>query len=326
MTTTLDRAAVAPAPRRTARPRARNKWTVLAFMSPAIVGFVVFFGYPLIATGYFSLTRYDLINAPEWIGFDNYVRMFTSEPLVKVAAWNTLWLVIVLTVARVTFALGVASVIARLKSGVGIIRTLCYLPSLAPPVAATLVFSFLLNPEFGPVNAFLKFVGIESPLWFSDPEWAKPALTLLVLWGSGELMIIILAALLDVPQEQYEAAELDGAGPVRKFWHITLPTISPVLMFGVVNSIIFALQFFTQAVVAGSVASGSADVAGSTKILGFPQNSTLTYPMWLYTQGFRYFNMGYAAAMAVLLFVVSFVFTAILVRQMRRASHVEEGS
>ncbi|GAA3994062.1 sugar ABC transporter permease [Allokutzneria multivorans] len=299
---------------------------MLAFMSPAIVGFVVFFGYPLIATGYFSLTRYDLINAPEWIGFDNYVRMFTSEPLVKVAAWNTLWLVIVLTVARVTFALGVASVIARLKSGVGIIRTLCYLPSLAPPVAATLVFSFLLNPEFGPVNAFLKFVGIESPLWFSDPEWAKPALTLLVLWGSGELMIIILAALLDVPQEQYEAAELDGAGPVRKFWHITLPTISPVLMFGVVNSIIFALQFFTQAVVAGSVASGSADVAGSTKILGFPQNSTLTYPMWLYTQGFRYFNMGYAAAMAVLLFVVSFVFTAILVRQMRRASHVEEGS
>ncbi|SDN36201.1 carbohydrate ABC transporter permease [Allokutzneria albata] len=325
MTATLERAAVAPAPRRTARPRSRNRWTVLAFMSPAIVGFVVFFGYPLIATAYFSFTRYDLINAPEWIGFDNYVRMFTSEPLVKVAAWNTLWLVVVLTVARVVFALGVASVIARLKSGVGIIRTLCYLPSLAPPVAATLVFSFLLNPEFGPVNAFLNFVGISSPLWFSDPAWSKPALTLLVLWGSGELMIIILAALLDVPQEQYEAAELDGAGAIRRFWHITLPTISPVLMFGVVNSIIFALQFFTQAVVAGSVASGSADVAGSTKILGFPQNSTLTYPMWLYTQGFRYFNMGYAAAMAVLLFAVSFVFTAILVRQMRRASHVEEG-
>ena len=326
MTATLERAAVAPAPRRTARPRARNRWTVLAFMSPAIVGFVVFFAYPLIATGYFSFTRYDLINAPEWIGFENYVRMFTSEPLVKVAAWNTLWLVVVLTIARVLFALGVASVIARLKSGVGIIRTLCYLPSLAPPVAATLVFSFLLNPEFGPVNAFLNLVGIESPLWFSDPLWAKPALTLLVLWGSGELMIIILAALLDVPQEQYEAAELDGANALRRFWHITLPTISPVLMFGVVNSIIFALQFFTQAVVAGSVASGTADVAGSTKILGFPQNSTLTYPMWLYTQGFRYFNMGYAAAMAVLLFVVSFVFTAILVRQMRKASHVEEGA
>ncbi|MFB9906111.1 carbohydrate ABC transporter permease [Allokutzneria oryzae] len=329
MTATLERGAVSrplrPAEGR-ARVRSRHRWTVLAFLSPAIIGFVVFFGYPLIATVYFSFTRYDLINAPEWIGFDNYVRMFTSEPLVKVAAWNTLWLVVVLTVARVLFALGVASVIARLKSGVGIVRTLCYLPSLAPPVAATLVFSFLLNPEFGPVNAFLNFVGIESPLWFSDPDWAKPALTLLVLWGSGELMIIILAALLDVPQEQYEAAELDGANAVRRFWHITLPTISPVLMFGVVNSIIFALQFFTQAVVAGSVASGSADVAGSTKILGFPQNSTLTYPMWLYTQGFRYFNMGYAAAMAVLLFVVSFVFTAILVRQMRRASHVEEGT
>jgi multiple sugar transport system permease protein len=137
-------------------------------------------------------------------------------------------------------------------------------------------------------------------------------------------MIIILAALLDVPQEQHEAAALDGAGAVRRFWHVTVPSISPVLLFGVVNSIIFALQFFTQAIIAGSAAAGSSDVAGNTKYIGAPQNSTLTYPMWLYVQGFRYFNMGYAAAMAVLLFVVSFGFTALLVRQLRRVSHVEQ--
>jgi multiple sugar transport system permease protein len=294
-------------------------------MAPALIGFLIFFAYPLIATLYYSFTKYDLINPPQWIGFGNYVRMFTSEPLVGTAAYNTLWLVIVLTVCRVLFSLGVASVISRLKRGIGLIRTLCYLPALAPPAAATLAFVFLFNPEFGPVNRILKFFGIDGGLWFNDPSMAKPALTLLVMWGSGELMIIILAALLDVPQELHEAASLDGAGPIRRFWHITLPSISPVLIFGVVNSIIFALQFFTQAVVAGSAAAGSADVAGNTKYIGAPENSTLTYPVWLYVQGFRYFNMGYAAAMAVLLFIVSFGFTAILVRQLRKASHQEEG-
>jgi multiple sugar transport system permease protein len=327
MTATLQRPRTdsSPAPAKgLARVRSRRRWVVLGFLSPAILGFVIFFAYPLIATLYFSFTRYDLINPPQWIGLDNYIRMFTTEQLVGTAAYNTLWLVIVLTVCRVVFALGVASIISRLRRGLGLVRTLCYLPALAPPAAATLVFVFVFNPEFGPVNRFLRWLGLEGPLWFNDPAMAKPSLTLLVLWGSGELMIIILAALLDVPQEQYESAALDGAGPVRRFWHITLPSISPVLLFGVVNSMIFALQFFTQAVVAGAAASGAADVAGNTKFIGAPQNSTLTYPVWLYVQGFRYSNMGYAAAMAVLLFVVSLAFTAILVRQLRRASHVEE--
>lgn len=328
MATTLDSRAVGSpsAPVRTRKGNlARRRRTVLYFIAPATIGFLIFFGYPLIATVYYSFTRYDLINPPEFIGFDNYIRMFTSEQLVGTAAYNTLWLVIVLTFCRVVFALGVASVISRLKSGVGLVRTLCYLPSLAPPAAATLAFVFLFNPEYGPVNAFLRFVGLDGSLWFNDPAMAKPALTLLVMWGSGELMIIILAALLDVPQEQYEAAQLDGAGPVRRFWHVTLPSISPVLLFGIVNSMIFALQFFTQAIVAGSAAAGAADVAGNTRFIGAPQNSTLTYPVWLYVQGFRYFNMGYAAAMAVLLFVVSAGFTWILVRQLRKSQHQEDG-
>ncbi|AEK39665.1 carbohydrate ABC transporter permease [Amycolatopsis mediterranei] len=316
----------APAKVRAGARRAKRRRTVLFFMAPAFLGFLIFFGYPLIATVYYSFTRYDLINPPQFIGFDNYIRMFTTEPLVGTAAYNTLWLVVVLTVCRVVFSLGIASVISRLKSGVGLVRTLCYLPTLAPPAAATLAFVFVFNPEFGPVNRFLRLVGIDGGLWFNSPGMSKPALTLLALWGSGELMIIILAALLDVPTEQYEAAELDGAGPVRRFWHVTLPSISPVLLFGVVNSIIYALQFFTQAIVASSASAGTADVAGNSKLIGAPQNSTLTYPIWLYVQGFRYFNMGYAAAMAVLLFIVSSGFTWILVRQLRKSQHQEEGA
>ncbi|GGP35329.1 carbohydrate ABC transporter permease [Saccharothrix coeruleofusca] len=304
---------------------ARRRLTVLALLAPAVLGFAAFFGYPLVATVVFSFTRYDLINPPEWIGLANYEYMLGDELFAR-AVGNTLWFVVVLTATRVVFALGVASVIARLKSGVGLVRTLCYLPSLAPPVAATLVFFLVLRPNEGPVDTFLGWLGVQGPLWFADPAWAKPGIAAVVLWVSGDLMIIVLAAILDVPREQYEAAELDGAGPLRRWWHITLPSISPVLLFGVVNSIILALQLFTQAVVAGSAASGSADVTGSTKDLGFPENSTLTFPVWLYAQGFRYFDMGYAAAMATVLFAVSFLATALLVQRMRRATHQEEGA
>jgi len=320
MTATLG---ARPAPGR-GRARARHRLTVLGFMTPAIIGFVLFFGYPLVATVVFSFTKYDLINAPEFAGLDNYAFMF-KDPLFTKAIQNTLWFVVVLTFARTVFALGVASVIARLKSGVGLIRTLCYLPSLAPPVAATLVFFMVLRPNGGPFATVLGWFGLDSPLWFSDPSWAKPGITAIMLWISGDLMIIILAAILDVPQEQYEAAELDGAGPIRRWWHVTLPTISPVLLFGIVNSVILALQLFTQAVVAGSAGSGSADSTGSTKYLGFPDNSTLTFPVYLYTQGFRYFDMGYAAAMATVLFVISFAVTIVLVQRMRKGSAAEEG-
>ncbi|WP_199441097.1 carbohydrate ABC transporter permease [Umezawaea beigongshangensis] len=327
MTAALERVdtgrPAAPA-RGRSRARTRHRLTVLAFLAPAITGFVLFFGYPLVATVVFSFTRYDLINPPEFVGLANYLFML-DDPLFLTSIYNTLWLVVVVTISRVVFALGVASVIARLRSGVGLIRTLCYLPSLAPPVAATLVFFLVMRPNGGPLDTALGWFGLQGPLWFSDPDWAKPGLAVILLWVSGDLVIILLAAVLDVPQEQYEAAELDGAGALRRWWHITLPTISPVLLFGVVNSVIVALQLFTQAVVAGSAGSGAADVTGNTRNLGFPDNSTLTFPVWLYTQGFRYFDMGYAAAMATVLFVVSFAATAVLVQRMRRSSHQEEG-
>jgi multiple sugar transport system permease protein len=313
-----------PAPRRKGAAARRNRWTVLVFMSPWIVGFGLFFAYPLLATVFYSFTSYDLINEPVFIGIRNYVFMFTQDPLIWVSIRNTVYLVIAITVGRVGFGLLTAMVLTKIKRGSGLFRTLFYLPALAPPVAAALAFVFLFNPGTGPVNQFLGLLGVDGPLWFNDPALAKPALTVLALWASGEIMVILLAALLDVPADYYEAAALDGAGAWTRFWHITLPSISPVLLFAVVNSIIVGLQYFTEAVVAGAVASGSSDAVGNTASLGYPDNSTLTFPMWLYEQGFHSYNMGYASTMAIVLFIVSAAFTIILVRRMRVSGVGEE--
>nr|WP_246223748.1 sugar ABC transporter permease [Pseudarthrobacter psychrotolerans] len=298
--------------------------TILAFMSPWMIGISVFFLYPLLTTMYYSLTNFDLINDPQWAGLSNFVYMFTKDPLMWKAIGNTVWLTVAITAGRVGFGLISALVLVKIKRGASVFRTMFYLPALAPPVAAALAFVFLLNPSTGPLNQFLGLFGVQGPLWFNDPAFSKPALTVMALWTSGTIMVIMLASLLDVPSELYEAASLDGAGAWKQFRHITLPAIAPVLMFAIVNSIIVGLQFFTEAVVASSVASGSSDVAGSSKTIGYPDNSTLTFPMWLYEQGFHQFHMGYASAMAIVLFVISAVFTIILVRRMRSAGIGEE--
>src|SRR4051812_7485118 len=201
--------------RRRARRRAawRRHATVLAFMAPWILGFGIFFGYPLIWSAYLSFTHYDLLSSPRWIGLANYRYLFTTDQTVWPAVKNTLWFIGIAVPLQVLFALGIAIMLARASRGIGIFRTIFYLPALAPPVAATLGFVYLLNPATGPVNTILGKLGIQGPLWFDSPQWAKPSLTLLALWGVGNTMIIFLAAVMDVPKHLYESAELDGAGP-----------------------------------------------------------------------------------------------------------------
>jgi multiple sugar transport system permease protein len=314
--------------RRRARNRAkwRRRLTVLAFMSPWLVGFTVFFGYPLVTTVYLSFTHYDLLKPSRWIGLANYKYMFTEDKQIGPAVRNTLWLVVFAVPLKVMFAFGIALMLTRARRGIGIFRTIFYLPALAPPVAATLGFVYLLNPATGPVNQVLSVVGIHGPLWFNDPHWAKPALTLLLMWGVGNLMIIFLAALIDVPRHLYESAELDGAGAWQRLRWVTLPSISPVLLFAVVIGTIEALQIFDQAYVGAQIASGGASSAADpAHSLGYPEDSTLFYPVLLFQQGFRFFNMGYAAAMAVLLLVVSFAITMVIVRNSRRWVHYAAG-
>jgi multiple sugar transport system permease protein len=315
---------VAPALRTNARRRAdwRRRRLVLVLMSPWIVGFSVFFGYPLVMSAYLSFNHYDLLSPPRWVGPANYHYLLHVDPQTWIAVRNTLWMIVVAVPLQVLFAFGIAVMLTRARSGGGFFRTVFYLPALAPPVAATLGFVFILNPTTGPVNTILGHLGIQSPLWFQSPQWSKPSLVALGLWGIGNTMVIFLAAVLDVPQHLYESAELDGAGPWQRLRWVTLPTVSPVILFAVVLGVIQGLQYFTQAYVAASIASGQASQAGDTlNGLGYPQDSTLFYPVLLYQHGFNDFQMGYASAMAMLLLVVSFAVTLVIVLNSRRWVH-----
>jgi multiple sugar transport system permease protein len=289
---------------------------VLIFLSPWIVGFLVFILYPMVATLYFSFTHYDgLIGSPQWVGLANYKFMFTSDPNFWLAMRNSIWIIIVATPIQILFALGCALALTRVRRGSGAYRTIYYVPTMVPVVAATLGFVFLLNPA-GPVNAILGFFHLPEPLWFQDPQWAKPGLVLLGLWGIGNTMIIFLASLLDVPQQLYDAADIEGASPWQRFRHVTLPMISPVIFFSIVIAVIYGFQYFTE----GYIASG-----GDPNNLGSPQGALLFYPIWLYEQGFQAFHLGYASAMAWVLFVIIMACTIILIRSSNRWVHYQGG-
>ncbi|MER5217431.1 sugar ABC transporter permease [Streptomyces sp. NPDC002838] len=306
--------------------RAKRRTSALrtvAFLSPWLIGFGVFFAYPLVSTVYFSLMKYDGFGTPVFRGLGNWAYVFSDYPLFWPALRNTLWLVLVMVTCRVVFGLGVGLLITKIRTGTGVFRTLFYLPYLAPPVAATLAFVFLLNPGTGPVNSILGDLGLPTPGWFTDPTWSKPALTALALWGVGDLMVIFMAALLDVPKEQYEAAELDGASAWQRFRFVTLPNISPIVMFAVVTGVIQTMQYYTQPLVAGKVASGIIGGSGQQFEPGYPDKSTLTLPQLVYNLGFQRFDYGSACVVALVLFALAMAFTALLMR--RRGGLIQAG-
>ena len=284
-------------------------------MSPWLVGFLAFTVYPIFASLYYSFTKYSLVGNPQWTGLSNYSFMFTKDPLFWQSLRNTIYIVAVGTPLSVAFALGCGVVLTRVKRGAGAYRTIFFVPTMVPAVAATLGFVFILNPA-GPINSVLRFLHVPQPLWFQDPSWSKPGLVLLGLWGVGNTMIIFLAALLDVSKELYEAADIEGANAWQRFWSVTVPMISPVIFFSVLIGVIYGFQYFTE----GYVASG-----GDPNNLGNPQASLLFYPIWLYQQGFQYFHLGYAAAMAWVLFVIIMACTLVLIKTSNRWVHYQGG-
>jgi multiple sugar transport system permease protein len=295
--------------------RRRERLRTLAFLSPWLLGTGLFFLYPLATTAYLSFTRYDGFVSPAWNGLDNWRFVFQDYPFFWPAMRNTLWFVVVLVTLRILVGLALGMLVIHVKRGSTTLRTIFYAPFLAPPVAATLAFVFLLNPGTGPVNTILGHIGVSAPSWFNDPSWSKPALSLLAVWGVGDLMVIFMAALLDVPRELYEASALDGAGAISRFRHVTLPHLRPILLFAVITGVIATMQYYTEPIVAGQVASGQIAGSGNQFEPGYPGGSTLTLPQLVYNLGFQRFNIGAACVIAMVLFVLSMVFAAFLMRR-----------
>ncbi len=297
----------------------RSRLTILAFLAPGLIGLSIFFVYPLLANFYYSFTRYNLVNPAQFIGLANYQFMFDGDRQIGDALRNTVVFCLVSVPTTLVFALGIAAVLARIRSGAGFYRTLFYLPTLLPPAATAVAFAFILNPGTGPVNAILRSLGLPQPLWFDDPDTSQLSLLMLMTWGVGNTIVIFLAAINEVPLEQLEAAQLDGAGPFRRFWSITVPSISPVLLFATITGVIGSLQLFSQPYIVSTV------VGGSTQI-GYPQNSLLFFTQVLYQQGFRYFNMGYAAALSMALFAATLIITIGMIAATRKSVYSEESS
>ncbi|MHB8467352.1 MAG: carbohydrate ABC transporter permease [Acidimicrobiales bacterium] len=286
-------------------------------MAPWVLGFVAFVLYPMAASLYYSFTSYDLLTSPHWVGLANYRFMLWHDPLFWQSVRNTLWIIGVGVPIGLVAALGTGLLLARPRRGATVYRTIYYLPSIAPAVAATLAFGYLLDPATGPVNRLLGTLHLPQPLWFQDPRFAKPGLVLLGLWGIGPTIVIFLAGLLTIPAELYEVAAIEGASRWQRFRHVTLPTLSPVILFVVVIGVIDGFQYFAQAFVAARIASPS------TVMLGAPQESTMFYSVRLYESAFTNFHMGYASALAWVLLLVTVACTVAIIRVFGRWVHYE---
>ncbi|WP_251050596.1 MULTISPECIES: carbohydrate ABC transporter permease [unclassified Microbacterium] len=283
-----------------------NKREALAgylFITPWLIGFLVFTAGAMVYSLYISFSNYNLAtNTARPIGLENYARLF-EDPRVGVSLANTLFYVVMAVPLEIIFALILAMLLNRVSKGAGFFRTLYYLPKMTPAVATAAVFFLLLNGNSGAINQFLRLFGIQGPQWLVDPDWVKPSIVIMTLWTVAGTMVIFLAALKNVPTELYEVASLDGAGPIRKFFSITLPMISGAMFFNVIVLSIAAFQIFDQAYLLFW-----RDQSNSSP------EASLFYAIYLFQQAFRQFNFGFAAAMAWLLFVIIMVITVIQVK------------
>jgi len=304
---------------RWSRSERRNLLLGLAFISPWLIGFLGFKFYPMLASLYYSLTDFKILDAPRWVGLDNYTQMF-RDPLFWKSLTNTLYITLFGVPLSVIVALGIALLLnTKGLRGIGIFRTIFFLPVIFPVVAAAIVWLWLLNPPYGLLNQLLGLVGVRGPGWFYDANWAKNGIILMTIWGAGDVVIIYLGALQGVSRSLYEAAELDGAGRLRQFWHVTVPMISPAILFNLITQGIGAFQSFTQAYVVSAGISNS----GSAAAIGGTQNSLLFYGLNLYNNAFRYFHMGYASALAWVLFLITLAATFGLFRLSRGRVYYE---
>lgn len=277
----------------------RQTRNALLFISPWILGFLVFTLWPILYSGYLSLTDYDVLNDPNFVGLENY-RQLGEDPRVLLSLRNTMFYAALSVPLHIGIALLLALLLMRARRATGFFRTVFYLPNMTPPVAVGILLLLLFNGHNGLVNAVLGFFGIAGPDWTTDSAWIKPGLVLMSLWTLGGSTIILLAALNNVPRDLYDAAVVDGAGPLRRFTSVTVPMISGTLFFLVIVNTIAALQSFTEAYTAYFGAGNGT----------YSNDAALFYVIYLFRQAFEYLNMGFASAMAWLLFAIIMAITA----------------
>jgi len=314
----------------TAEPITRRRWfgPQVGFILPWLIGFATLVVYPFCASLYWSFCRYDLLGPPEWIGTGHYRRL-AAELLAGEgfgqALWNTAYYAAVSVPLSIGLGIALAVILSQPVRGQAVYRTLVFLPSVVPTVAAAALWMWLLDPRDGIVNHGLSTLGLPGPGWFNSvreaawlPGWwsgsggfgSKDGLVLMSLWGIGNMMIIYLAAIGDIPAALYEAAEIDGAGRVATFRHITLPMLTPVIFFNLVMGLIQSVQAFTEVYI---VSEG----------LGAPAGSTMVLSLYLFLSAFKHLDMGYASAMAWVLFLIVLTATALVFRGSRRWVHYQ---
>lgn len=278
------------------------------FVLPWILGFIAFSAGPILAVLYFSFTRYSIFKPPVWIGLDNYIKLFTDDPLFWKSLFNTVYFVALAVPGKILLALLLAILLNTKIRFRNMYRTFLYLPMIVPAVSSALIFAWILDGNHGIVKHLLGAVGLPSPMWFASEDWSKLGIVLLAMWHIGGDMVIFLAGLQAIPVHLYEAAEIDGATWFNKVRNVTLPMLSSTIFFVLVNELINNFQVFSFAYI---------------MTRGGPLNSTLFYVLYLYRAAFGNFEMGYASALATVLFVIILAVSALVFRTGRNWVYYE---
>ena len=303
-TSTRAQTSTAKKPKRTTQA-AREARIFYLCVAPWVIGFILFELGPMLASFVLSFTRWDILSPPVFVDIRNYVFMFTRDA----DFWQSLKVTVTYSLfsipLQLVVALGLAVLLNEASRSIGLFRTLFYLPSIVASAAAAVLWTWIFNPEFGPINGLLRLVGLTGPAWLIDPKYALWALIIMSIWGVGGTMLIFLAGLKGIPSNLYEAAEIDGASRVARFFRITLPMLSPTIFFNFVMTLIGSFQTFDSAYIIGTRASGS---------IGSPAKSTLFYMLHVYDQAIAQTKMGYASALGIVLFIIILILTLLVLR------------
>jgi multiple sugar transport system permease protein len=283
----------------------RQAGAAYLFLLPWLLGVLAFTAYPIIASAYYSLTDYPILNKPKWVGFKNYTDLIHDSLF-----WTSLRITTIFTVIVVPLGVIIGYLVALLLNqrvrGLSVWRTIYFLPSIVPAIATSYLWAWIFNPDFGILNGILNDMGLSGPKWFGSETWVLPAFIIMQLWGAGSGLILYLAALQQVPTALYDASRIDGANAWHRLYHVTLPMTSPILLFTTLTGMIGTFQIFT---------------AGYVITSGGPANQSLFYVLYLYRQGWQYFSMGYASALGWVLLLIMTAFTVLILWLSRRLVH-----